>query len=133
MNRLAKEKGAPVPLDEVIIHTKTKKHNDKTWVDSGHAELQAQFFELREEARQNGLKVTDKEIWYSLVEGHNAKNCICGVGDYEGEMRKINPSSKPRRSSTSSSSTAEIAALKEQNQRLQEQIDNLTSSLSLTI
>ncbi|VFQ99354.1 unnamed protein product [Cuscuta campestris] len=48
-------------------------------------------------------------------------------------MRKINPSSKPRRSSTSSRSAAEMAALKEQNQRLQEQIDSLSSSLSLTI
>ncbi|VFQ96543.1 unnamed protein product [Cuscuta campestris] len=48
-------------------------------------------------------------------------------------MRKINPSSKPCHSSTSSSSTTEMAALKEQNQRLQKQIDNLTSSLSLTI
>ncbi|VFQ96797.1 unnamed protein product [Cuscuta campestris] len=133
MNRLAKKKGAPVLLDEVIIHTKTKKHDGKTWVDPGHAELQAQFFELREEARQNGLKVTDEEIWYSLVEGHNAKNRVPGVGDYVREMKKINPSSKPHRSSTSSSSTAEMAALKEQNQRLHEQLDNLTSSLSLTI
>ncbi|RAL45396.1 hypothetical protein DM860_013792 [Cuscuta australis] len=133
MNRLAKKKGAPVLLDEVIIHTKTKKHDGKTWVDPGHAELQvlstickivwvhahnAQFFELREEARQNGLKVTDEEIWYSLVEGHNAKNRVLGVGDYVREMKKINPSSKPHRSSTSSSSAAEMAALKEQNQRL---------------
>ncbi|VFQ90250.1 unnamed protein product [Cuscuta campestris] len=133
MNRLAKKKGAPVQLDEVIIHTKTKKHDGKTWVDPGHAELQAQFFELREEARQNGLKVTDEEIWYSLVEGHNAKNRVPGVGDYAREMKKINPSSKPRRSSTSSSSAVEMAALKEQNQRLQEQLDNLTSNLSLTI
>ncbi|VFR00834.1 unnamed protein product [Cuscuta campestris] len=93
----------------------------------------AQFFELREEARQNGLKVTDEEIWYSLVKGHNAKNRVPRVGDYAREVKKINPSSKPRRSSTSSSSAAEMAALKEQNQRLQEQIDNLTSSLSLTI
>ncbi|VFQ90817.1 unnamed protein product [Cuscuta campestris] len=129
----AKKKGALVLLDEVIIHTKTKKHDDKTWVDPGHAELQAQFFELREEARQNGLKVTDEEIWYSLVEGHNAKNRVPGVGDYAREMKKINTSSKPRRSSTSSNSATEMAALKEQNQRLQEQIDNLTSSLSLTI
>ncbi|VFQ82893.1 unnamed protein product [Cuscuta campestris] len=45
-----KKKGVPVPLDEVIIHTKTKKHNGKTWVDPGHGELQAKFFELREEA-----------------------------------------------------------------------------------
>ncbi|VFQ83657.1 unnamed protein product [Cuscuta campestris] len=45
-----KKKGVHVPLDEVIIHTKTKKHDGKTWVDPGHAELQAQFFELREEA-----------------------------------------------------------------------------------
>ncbi|VFQ70701.1 unnamed protein product [Cuscuta campestris] len=93
----------------------------------------AQFFELRKEARQNGLKVTDEEIWYSLVEGHNAENRVHGVGDYAQEMKKINPSSKPRCSSTSSSSAAEMAALKEQNQRLQEQIDNLTSRLSLTI
>ncbi|VFQ90308.1 unnamed protein product [Cuscuta campestris] len=133
MNRLAKKKGGHVSLDEVIIHTKTKKHDGKTWVDPEHAELQAQFFELREEATQNGLQVTDEEIWYSLVEGHNAKNRVPGVGDYEREMRKMNPSSKPRRSSTSSRSTAEISALKEQNQRLQEQIDSLTSNLSLTI
>ncbi|VFQ95859.1 unnamed protein product, partial [Cuscuta campestris] len=93
----------------------------------------AQFFELREEATQNGLQVTNEEIWYSIVEGHNAKNRVPGVGDYEREMRKMNPSSKPRRSSTSSRSTAEISALKEQNQRLQEQIDSLTSNLSLTI
>ncbi|VFQ84525.1 unnamed protein product [Cuscuta campestris] len=96
MNRLTKKKGGPVSLDEVIIHIKTKKHDDKTWVDPEHAELQAQFFELREEARQNGLQVTDEEIWYSLVEGHNAKNRVPGVGDYEREMRKMNPSSKPR-------------------------------------
>ncbi|VFQ85579.1 unnamed protein product [Cuscuta campestris] len=131
--QLKKKKSGPVQLDEVIIHTKTKKHDDKTWVDPEHAELQAQFFELREEARQKGLQVTDQEIWYSLVEGHNVKNRVPGVGDYEREMRKMNLSSKPRRSSTSSSSAAEMAALKEQNQRLQEQIDNLTSSLSLTI
>ncbi|VFQ67200.1 unnamed protein product [Cuscuta campestris] len=133
MNRLAKKKAGPMSLDEVIIHRKTKKHDDKTWVDPEHAELQAQFFEQREEARQNGLQVTDEEIWYSLVEGHNAKNRIPGIGDYEQEMRKMNPSSKPRRSSTSSRSTAEISALKEQNQRVQEQIDSLTSNLSLTI
>ncbi|VFQ71990.1 unnamed protein product [Cuscuta campestris] len=36
-----KKKGVPVPLDEVTIHTKTKKHDGKTWVDPGHAELQA--------------------------------------------------------------------------------------------
>ncbi|VFQ76738.1 unnamed protein product [Cuscuta campestris] len=93
----------------------------------------AQFFELCEEATQNGLQVTDEEIWYSLVEGHNAKNRVPGVGDDEREMRKMNPSSKPRRSRTSSRSTAEISALKEQNQRLQEQIDSLTSNLSQTI
>ncbi|VFQ84575.1 unnamed protein product [Cuscuta campestris] len=93
----------------------------------------AQFFKLREEARQNGLKVIDEEIWYSVVEGHNAKNRVPGVGDYAREMKKVNPSSKPRRSSTSSSSAVEMAALKEQNQRLQEQLDNLTSNLSLTI
>ncbi|VFQ69756.1 unnamed protein product [Cuscuta campestris] len=121
----AKKKGGPVPLDEVIIHTKTKKHDGKTWVDPEHAELQAQFFELHEEARQKGLQVTDQEIWYSLVGGHNTKNRVPGVGDYA--------SSKPHRSSTSSSSAVEMEALKEHNQRLQEQIDNLTLSLSLTI
>ncbi|VFQ95684.1 unnamed protein product [Cuscuta campestris] len=40
MNRLAKKKGGSVSLDEVIIHTKTKKHDGKTWVDPEHAELQ---------------------------------------------------------------------------------------------
>ncbi|VFQ77742.1 unnamed protein product [Cuscuta campestris] len=108
---------------------KAAKRVDTTFV----VELMAQIFELREEARQNGLKVTEEGIWYSLVEGHNAKNRVPGVGDYAREMKKINPSSKPRRSSTSSSSAAEMAALKEQNQRLQEQLDNLTSNLSLTI
>ncbi|VFQ69658.1 unnamed protein product [Cuscuta campestris] len=115
----------------------TQKQRCQAKLPSSKADLNsdvlAQFFELREEARQNGLKVTDEEIWYSLVEGHNAKNRVPGVGDYAREMKKINPSSKPRRSSTSSSSTAEMAALKEQNQRLQEQLDNLTSNLSLTI
>ncbi|VFQ65961.1 unnamed protein product [Cuscuta campestris] len=124
-NSMAKKKGGHVSLDEVIIHTKTKKHDGKTWVDPEHAELQ--------EATQNGLQVTDEEIWCSLVEGHNAKNRVPRVGDYEREMRKMNPSSKPLRSSTSSRSTAEISALKEQNQRLQEQIDSLTSNLSMTI
>ncbi|VFQ96743.1 unnamed protein product [Cuscuta campestris] len=36
----AEKKGGPVQLDEVIIHTKTKKHDGKTWVDPEHAELQ---------------------------------------------------------------------------------------------
>ncbi|VFQ70081.1 unnamed protein product [Cuscuta campestris] len=72
----AKKKGGHVSVDEVIIHTKTKKHDGKTWVDPEHAELQAQFFELREEATQNVLQVTDEEIWYSLVEGHNAENRV---------------------------------------------------------
>ncbi|VFQ65965.1 unnamed protein product [Cuscuta campestris] len=120
-----------IMLEHILRFGFTPNYFD--WVDPGHAELQAQFFELREEARQNGLKVTDEEIWYLLVEGHNAKNRVPGVGYYARKMKKINPSSKPRRSSTSSSSAAEMAALKEQNQRLQEQLDNLTSNLSLTI
>ncbi|VFQ74692.1 unnamed protein product [Cuscuta campestris] len=127
--RLKKKKMDPRPLEQL----KKVWEEDPEFLELRHAELQAQFFELREEARQNGLKVTDEEIWYSLVEGHNAKNRVPGFGDYAREMKKINPSSKPCRSSTSSSSAAEMAALKEQNQRLQEQLDNLTSNLSLTI
>ncbi|VFR00298.1 unnamed protein product [Cuscuta campestris] len=42
----AKKKGVLVPLDEVIIHTKTKKHDGKTWVDPGHAELQEEIRKL---------------------------------------------------------------------------------------
>ncbi|VFR02749.1 unnamed protein product [Cuscuta campestris] len=104
-------------------HTTLSQEDTKTLHAIIH-NANAQFFELQ---------VTDEEIWYSLVEGHNAKNRVLGVGDYEREMRKMNLSSKPRRSSTSSRSTAEISALKEQNQRLQEQIDSLTSNLSVTI
>ncbi|VFQ84481.1 unnamed protein product [Cuscuta campestris] len=133
MNRLSKKKGAPVSLDEVIIHTKTKKHDGQSWVDPVVAELQAQFLELREEARKKGLKVTDEQIWYSLVEGHNAKNRVPGVGDYEHEMRKMNQSSKPRRSAKTSSSAMEIAALRAKNEKLQEEFDNLRSNLTLTI
>ncbi|VFQ88701.1 unnamed protein product [Cuscuta campestris] len=133
MNRLSKKKGAPVSLDEVIIHTKTKKHDGQSWVDPVVAELQAQFLELREEARKKGLKVTDEQIWYSLVEGHNAKNRVPGVGDYEHEMRKMNQSSKPRRSAKTSSSAMEIAALRAKNEKLQEEFDNLRSNLTLII
>ncbi|VFQ66931.1 unnamed protein product [Cuscuta campestris] len=133
MNRLSKKKGARVSLDEVIIHTKTKKHDGQSWVDPVVAELQAQFLELREEARKKGLKVTDEQIWYSLVEGHNAKNRVPGVGDYEHEMRKMNQSSKPRRSAKTSSSAMEIVALRAKNEKLQEEFDNLRSNLTLTI
>ncbi|VFQ93544.1 unnamed protein product [Cuscuta campestris] len=56
-------------------------------VHLGGGVVVAQFFELREEATQNGLQVTDEEIWYSLVEGHNAKNRVPGVDDDELDHR----------------------------------------------
>ncbi|VFQ65573.1 unnamed protein product [Cuscuta campestris] len=158
LSRLKKKKKDPRPFEqlkkvweedpEFPELSKTKKKNRMKGKEDGPAlgtyfggsvpfsenmNRLAQFFELYEEVRQKGLQVTDQEIWYSLVDGHNAKNCVPGVSDYEREMRKMNSSSKPRRSSTSSRSTAEMATLKEQNQRLQEQIDSLPSNLSLTI
>ncbi|VFQ71659.1 unnamed protein product [Cuscuta campestris] len=90
----------------------------------------ARFVTLRDEASKNGLNVTDQQIWYSLVQGHNAKNWVSGVGDYELQMRKLKSSSTRRRCSSSASSKTGIEALKEQNQRLQEHVDALTSKFT---
>ncbi|VFQ95969.1 unnamed protein product [Cuscuta campestris] len=38
-NRLAAKKGAPISVEEVIVHTKTKKHDGQTWVDPIDADL----------------------------------------------------------------------------------------------
>ncbi|VFQ67071.1 unnamed protein product [Cuscuta campestris] len=51
----------------------------------------AQFFELQEEATQNGLQVTDEEIWYSLVEGHNTNDGY----PRQGPPRKVFKPSSP--------------------------------------
>lgn len=118
LNRLAAKKGTPVSLEDAIVHMKTKKHDGQSWVDPANADLWARFVTLCDEARKNGLNVTNQEIWYSLVQGHNAKNRAPEVGDYERQMRKLKLSSIRRRSSSSASSKTEIEALKEHNQRL---------------
>ncbi|VFQ77019.1 unnamed protein product [Cuscuta campestris] len=130
LNRLVAKKGTPVSLKDGIVHMKTKKHDGQSWVDPANADLWARFVTLRDEARKNGLNVTDQEIWYLLVQGHNAKNQVPRVGDYERQMRKLKPSSTRRRSSSSASSKTEIEALKEHIQRLQEQFDALTSKFT---
>ncbi|RAL37108.1 hypothetical protein DM860_004030 [Cuscuta australis] len=120
-NRLAAKKRAHISVEEVIVHTKKKKHDGQTWVDSSDADLWARFIALRDEAIKNGLDVTDDEIWYSLVHDRNVKDRMSGVGDYERKMRKLKPSSTHRRSSSSAIKKSEIEILKEQNKRLQEQ------------
>ncbi|VFQ83031.1 unnamed protein product [Cuscuta campestris] len=122
-NRLAAKKRAHISVEEVIVHSKKKKHDGQTWVDSSDVDLWARFIALRDEAIKNGLDVTDDEIWYSLVHDRNVKDRMSGVGDYERKMRKLKPSSTHRRSSSSAIKKSEIEILKEQNKRLQEQRD----------
>jgi len=98
--------------------------------------VQEDFAAFRDEAANLGQEFTDEELWYEFVGGHNNKYRVHGVGDYEREMRALrSPSSQSSSKSKNSqkrrmstSDVSEIAALRDENKILKEQMEAVLAS-----
>ncbi|VFQ69039.1 unnamed protein product [Cuscuta campestris] len=121
--RLAQEFEAPVTVMDAFKHTKTKKHDGKTWIDPENAQLEADFVQLKQMAEESGLQVTDQEIWFKLVGGFDQKNRIKGVGDLAEEMKSLKPRYQSRIKSTSDIS--EIERLRAENELMKARLDKI--------
>ncbi|VFQ60933.1 unnamed protein product [Cuscuta campestris] len=64
----AEKSKAPITVVDVFKHTKTKKHDGKTWIDPKNAQLETDFIRLKQMAEESGLKAKKSEAPITVVD-----------------------------------------------------------------